>query len=58
MYIPKGTKISYRIMKIKNDEGVEEEVAAVNKDTFENLITQLGFVKTEKTEAKPHIEGG
>lgn len=45
-------------MKIKNEEGVEEEVAAVNKDTFENLIAQLGFVKTEKTEAKPHIEGG
>lgn len=49
MYIPKGTRISYRIAKVKNEKGVEEEMIMINKDVFEKIITMLGFEKEEQT---------
>lgn len=48
MYIPKGTRISYRIVKIKNEKGVEEEMIMINKDIFEKIVTMLGFEKEEQ----------
>lgn len=50
MYIPKDTRISYRIVKVKNDKGVEEEMAMINKDVFEKIITMLGFEKEEQAQ--------
>jgi len=49
MYIPQGTRISYQIVKIKNAKGVEEEMAMINKDIFEKIITMLGFENEEQT---------
>lgn len=49
MYIPQGTRISYRIVKVKNDKGVEEEMAMIHKDVFEKIITMLGFENEEQT---------
>lgn len=49
MYIPKGTRISYRIAKVKNEKGVEEEMIMINKGVFEKIITMLGFEKEEQT---------
>lgn len=48
MYIPKGTRISYRIVNIKNEKGVEEEMIMINKDIFEKIVTMLGFEKEEQ----------
>jgi hypothetical protein len=48
MYIPKGTTISYRSVKIKNDKNVEQEMILIDKDVFESIITQLGFEKKEQ----------
>lgn len=52
MYIPKGTKISYRIIKAKNDEGIEQEMILVDKEIFESMIVSLGFEKKEYKECE------
>jgi hypothetical protein len=49
MYIPKGTTISYRTVKVKCGD-IEKEMILVDKDIFESIITKLGFEKKEKEE--------
>jgi hypothetical protein len=52
MYIPKGTAISYRSVKIKNDKNIEQEMILIDKDVFESMIITLGFEKKEQKEQK------
>lgn len=55
MYIPKGTTISYRVIKVKC-EGIEKEMVLVDKDVFESIVTTLGFEKKEEEEQKEEKE--
>jgi hypothetical protein len=55
MYLSKGTTISYRIVLIKNEKGIEKEMILVDKEVFESVVTMLGFEKKEQT--KEQIEG-
>ena len=50
MYIAKGTTISYRLVSIKNDKGIDQEMVLISKDVFESIITMLGFKKKEEKE--------
>lgn len=49
MYIPKGTTISYIVIKVRCKD-IEKEMILVDKDVFESLITKLGFEKKKKEE--------
>jgi hypothetical protein len=46
MYVPKGTTIPYRVVKVKCGD-IEKEMVLIDKDIFESVVTMLGFEKKE-----------